>query len=69
MSTQQIAVLPSFGLASAAACTAELATLPMVTAKVRLQLQQAGPDGSLKYRGLLGTIIRVELRNKVGHIH
>ncbi|KAK9822131.1 hypothetical protein WJX74_009601 [Apatococcus lobatus] len=41
-----------------AACTAEVATLPLDTAKVRLQIQ-AKSDGVPKYRGLLGTCATV----------
>eukprot|EP01026_Neomeris_dumetosa_P014160 TRINITY_DN1508_c0_g1_i12.p1 TRINITY_DN1508_c0_g1~~TRINITY_DN1508_c0_g1_i12.p1 ORF type:complete len:298 (+),score=29.93 TRINITY_DN1508_c0_g1_i12:85-978(+) len=44
---------PNLFCASAiSACTAEITTLPIDTAKVRLQIQ----TGSSKYRGLLGTI-------------
>ncbi|MEW5297093.1 MAG: hypothetical protein WDW36_000323 [Sanguina aurantia] len=47
---------PSMFAASAiAACTAEVLTLPMDTAKVRLQVQA----GSTKYKGLVGTIMTV----------
>ncbi|KAL6764784.1 mitochondrial carrier domain-containing protein [Haematococcus lacustris] len=41
-----------FAASAVAACTAEALTLPLDTAKVRLQLQK---DGN-KYRGLLGTL-------------
>jgi solute carrier family 25 uncoupling protein 8/9 len=51
----QVGPVASFGLAATAACTAEIATLPLDTAKVRLQIQKAGADGSLKYNGLLNT--------------
>jgi solute carrier family 25 uncoupling protein 8/9 len=54
-SAAQIGAVPSFALAATAACAAEVVTLPMDTAKVRLQLQKAGADGSLKYRGLVNT--------------
>ncbi|KAG2492315.1 hypothetical protein HYH03_009267 [Edaphochlamys debaryana] len=38
-----------------AACTAEICTLPLDTAKVRLQLQSGGN----KYKGLLGTVMTI----------
>lgn len=51
---------PNMFLASAiAACTAELATIPLDTAKVRLQIQKVGADGVFKYKGLLGTVATV----------
>ncbi|KAL3518106.1 hypothetical protein ACH5RR_020695 [Cinchona calisaya] len=46
-----------------AACFAELCTIPLDTAKVRLQLEkrgtsgEAGSGGGSKYKGLLGTIV------------
>ncbi|KAF5809836.1 putative mitochondrial carrier UCP, mitochondrial carrier domain superfamily [Helianthus annuus] len=46
-----------------AACFAELCTIPLDTAKVRLQLQKraalSGEGGSPKYKGLLGTIVTI----------
>ncbi|GAB4833940.1 Matrilysin [Ancistrocladus abbreviatus] len=42
-----------------AACFAEICTIPLDTAKVRLQLQKKAVEGdatALKYRGLLGTV-------------
>jgi len=51
-----ISPMVSFGLAATAACTGEVFTIPLDTAKVRLQIQKAGPDGSLKYKGLIGTM-------------
>ena len=48
-------ILKSAACASFAGCTAEAATLPFDTAKVRLQLE--GSDGSnSKYSGLMRTI-------------
>ncbi|KAH7672883.1 solute carrier family 25 (mitochondrial uncoupling protein) member 8/9 protein [Dioscorea alata] len=57
----------SFGgrLASSAiaACFAELCTIPLDTAKVRLQLQKKGASGDgvaiPKYRGMLGTVATI----------
>lgn len=47
---------PNMFFASAvAACTAEILTLPLDTAKVRLQLQKEGN----KYKGLLGTVTTI----------
>jgi len=55
--------LPFFNMLFASAlsaCTAEIATLPLDTAKVRLQVQgAAAPGQTLKYRGLLGTVATV----------
>lgn len=48
-------VWKSFGASATAACTAELLTIPLDTAKVRLQLQ-AKSTGPPKYRGLIGTV-------------
>ncbi|PNH06251.1 Mitochondrial uncoupling protein 2 [Tetrabaena socialis] len=48
--------LPQMFVSSAiAACTAEALTLPLDTAKVRLQLQ----SGSSKYKGMLGTVMTI----------
>ena len=44
----QLGFLPSFACSAVAACTGELLTIPLDTAKVRLQLQAAG--GTPKYR-------------------
>lgn len=47
-------------ISAAAACFAELCTLPLDTAKVRLQLQKrAGSGEGSKYRGLLGTVATI----------
>lgn len=44
-----------FAASAVAACTAEILTLPLDTAKVRLQLQSSGN----KYKGLVGTVFTV----------
>ncbi|GIL56239.1 hypothetical protein Vafri_11674 [Volvox africanus] len=44
-----------FASSAIAACTAEALTLPLDTAKVRLQLQSGGS----KYKGLLGTVLTI----------
>ncbi|GLC46638.1 Matrilysin [Pleodorina starrii] len=44
-----------FASSAIAACTAEALTLPLDTAKVRLQLQAGGN----KYKGLLGTVLTI----------
>ncbi|EFJ53324.1 hypothetical protein VOLCADRAFT_79001 [Volvox carteri f. nagariensis] len=44
-----------FASSAIAACTAEALTLPLDTAKVRLQLQ----SGSNKYKGMLGTVLTI----------
>ncbi|XP_073154480.1 mitochondrial uncoupling protein 1 isoform X2 [Henckelia pumila] len=50
----------TFASSAFAACFAEICTIPLDTAKVRLQLQKKAAAGegvaSLKYRGLLGTV-------------
>mmetsp|Transcript_7436 Transcript_7436/g.22008 ORF Transcript_7436/g.22008 Transcript_7436/m.22008 type:complete len:305 (-) Transcript_7436:550-1464(-) len=48
----------TFIASATAACTAEIATLPLDTAKVRLQLQAKGAV-TPKYRGLIGTTLTV----------
>lgn len=45
----------TFVSSAIAACTGEIATLPLDTAKVRLQLQ-AKSEGVPKYKGLIGTV-------------
>jgi len=55
------AVLPAWALfpvSATAACWAEFITLPIDTAKVRLQLQ-GGSGPNLKYKGMLGTMATV----------
>ncbi|KAK7301815.1 hypothetical protein RJT34_12691 [Clitoria ternatea] len=56
----QISFAQAFLCSAFAACFAEFCTIPLDTAKVRLQLQKKGGvddgNGSPKYRGLLGTI-------------
>lgn len=42
-------------MAAFSACVAEAATIPMDTAKVRLQLQKVAPGEKPRYSGLLGT--------------
>ncbi|XP_042414418.1 mitochondrial uncoupling protein 1-like [Zingiber officinale] len=46
-----------------AACVAEISTLPLDTAKVRLQLQKKASSGDAmstsRYRGMLGTVITI----------
>ncbi|KAK9785262.1 hypothetical protein WJX73_005333 [Symbiochloris irregularis] len=52
-------LLSSFVLTGYCACIAETITLPLDTAKVRLQLQNiagGGPGGITKYRGPFGTL-------------
>lgn len=44
-----------FASSAVAACTAEVLTLPLDTAKVRLQLQAGGN----KYKGMLGTVLTI----------
>ena len=43
-------------MASAAGMTGEAATIPMDTAKVRLQIQKVEPGQTPKYNGMLGTM-------------
>ncbi|GFY83730.1 plant uncoupling mitochondrial protein 1 [Actinidia rufa] len=55
-----ISLAGTFASSAFAACFAELCTIPLDTAKVRLQLQKkavAGDGGALpKYRGMIGTV-------------
>ncbi|XP_068311247.1 mitochondrial uncoupling protein 2-like [Pyrus communis] len=59
----EISFLQTFICSAFAACFAEFCTIPLDTAKVRLQLQKkavAGDDaGAPKYRGLLGTMATI----------
>ncbi|XP_055812814.1 mitochondrial uncoupling protein 2-like isoform X2 [Solanum dulcamara] len=48
-----------FAISATAACFAELCTLPLDTAKVRLQLQKRAGSGEGKYGGLLGTVATI----------
>ena len=47
--------MKNFGAGVAAAFVAEIATMPIDTAKVRLQVQTKALEGPLKYSGFLGT--------------
>ncbi|CAL5420222.1 unnamed protein product [Camellia sinensis] len=53
----------TFASSAFSACFAELCTIPLDTAKVRLQLQKNAVAGdglaSLKYRGMLGTVATI----------
>ena len=50
----------TFGASAAAACVAEASTLPLDTAKVRLQLQTLSAGGSsIKYNGPIDVIRRM----------
>ncbi|KAL3750574.1 hypothetical protein ACJRO7_011554 [Eucalyptus globulus] len=59
----EISFLETFFCSALAACLAEFCTIPMDTAKVRLQLQKKAPVGEgghlPKYRGLLGTVATI----------
>jgi hypothetical protein len=50
----------TIGCSAIAACTAEIATLPIDTAKVRLQIQ-ASPAAGMKpkYSGMVGTLAKI----------
>ncbi|GAQ86261.1 Mitochondrial oxidative phosphorylation uncoupling protein [Klebsormidium nitens] len=69
---KKLGVLQNFAASAIAACTAEVTTLPIDTAKVRLQLQgkaiagEGGKLAELKYRGLLGTVGTVAKEEGVG---
>ncbi|GAB4814656.1 hypothetical protein N2152v2_001702 [Parachlorella kessleri] len=56
----------TFASSAIAACTGEITTLPLDTAKVRLQLQ--GKSAAPKYKGLLGTIGTVAKEEGVGSL-
>lgn len=59
----EISFAETFLCSAFAACFAEFCTIPLDTAKVRLQLQRksAAADGGTvpKYRGLLGTVVTI----------
>ena len=50
-----MALARNVGMAAFSACVAETITLPLDTAKVRLQLQNTTGEGPLRYNGLIGT--------------
>lgn len=65
VSVRTLPFYATFGASAAAACTGEILTLPLDTAKVRLQLQgrAAAAGAPLKYKGLVGclsTVVREE---------
>mmetsp|Transcript_36309 Transcript_36309/g.91242 ORF Transcript_36309/g.91242 Transcript_36309/m.91242 type:complete len:300 (+) Transcript_36309:136-1035(+) len=53
---QPLPLYKSFGCSAFAACTAEILTIPIDTAKVRLQLQTTAHGEVPKYKGMFGTI-------------
>ncbi|XP_074566697.1 mitochondrial uncoupling protein 1-like [Curcuma longa] len=61
-SKTKISFAGRFASSAIAACFAEICTIPLDTAKVRLQLQkQASADAAAmpKYRGMLGTVATI----------
>ncbi|EHA8590115.1 mitochondrial uncoupling protein 1 [Cocos nucifera] len=62
-SKTEISFAGRFASSAIAACFAELCTIPLDTAKVRLQLQKKAAMGDVvaipKYRGLLGTVATI----------
>ncbi|KAI3433585.1 hypothetical protein D9Q98_003396 [Chlorella vulgaris] len=55
-------VLPfyqAFAASAVAACTGEIATMPIDTVKVRLQLQGTSQSQTVKYKGTLSTLVTV----------
>ena len=46
-------------MASAAGMTGEITTIPLDTAKVRLQIQKTPPGETPRYNGLFGTVGKV----------
>eukprot|EP00892_Ulva_mutabilis_P002082 jgi/Ulvmu1/11875/UM081_0033.1 len=57
----------TFGCSAVATCWAEACTLPIDTAKVRLQLQSAAKPGeTLKYRGMIGTMGTIAKEEGIG---
>ncbi|KAL6340927.1 hypothetical protein AAG906_032038 [Vitis piasezkii] len=61
----EISFAGTFACSAFSACFAELCTIPLDTAKVRLQLQKKGSTGNEaglpKYRGMLGTVVTIAL--------
>ncbi|GAV65495.1 Mito_carr domain-containing protein, partial [Cephalotus follicularis] len=62
-SKSDISFAGTFAASALAACFAEICTIPLDTAKVRLQLQKKAVAGDglppLKYRGMLGTVATI----------
>ncbi|KAK1321306.1 Mitochondrial uncoupling protein 1 [Acorus calamus] len=62
-SSSDISFAGRFASSAIAACFAEICTIPLDTAKVRLQLQKKAATGDkvaqLKYRGMLGTVATI----------
>ncbi|KAJ0791746.1 putative mitochondrial carrier domain superfamily [Helianthus annuus] len=62
-SKSDISFVGTFASSAFAACFAEICTIPLDTAKVRLQLQKKGIAGDgmglPKYRGMLGTVATI----------
>ncbi|KAG6745227.1 hypothetical protein NC652_036830 [Populus alba x Populus x berolinensis] len=58
-----ISLARTFASSTFAACFAEICTIPLDTAKVRLQLQKSAVAGDgvalPKYRGMLGTVATI----------
>mmetsp|Transcript_40306 Transcript_40306/g.29715 ORF Transcript_40306/g.29715 Transcript_40306/m.29715 type:complete len:148 (-) Transcript_40306:538-981(-) len=53
-------LMKSIACASFTGCVSEFVTLPLDTAKVRLQIQQKAQSGSApKYRGFMGTMMTI----------
>ncbi|EFN59406.1 hypothetical protein CHLNCDRAFT_48478 [Chlorella variabilis] len=58
----------TFAASAAAACTGEVATIPMDTVKVRLQVQGAS-GAPAKYKGTLGTLAKVAREEGVASLY
>ncbi|EFJ35536.1 hypothetical protein SELMODRAFT_80205 [Selaginella moellendorffii] len=63
-------IAKNFACSAFSACFAEVTTIPIDTAKVRLQLQGKAAEGAdasrLKYRGLLGTVTTIAKEEGAG---
>ena len=49
----------NIAMAATACCIAEVATIPLDSVKVRLQLQKTKPGEEPRYKGLFGTMAKV----------
>lgn len=58
--------LKSVAQGAFAACVAEIITLPLDTAKVRLQIQKVEPGQKPRYSGLIGTAKTIAAEEGVG---
>ena len=64
--TKPLPLWKSFACSAFSACTAEALTIPIDTAKVRLQLQTTAAGATPKYSGMFGTMSTVAREEGIG---